>query len=214
MRIFFLIIVAFFLQHLCLASQIKGYIVDPVNQDTLAGVHIYNQSRDLGGLSNEDGFFQISAQLGDTIHFFHKGNHPKLIIVRKHHYWTSLLIYLERRTILLNGYAQKEERQRMIAKKYRTPMLIAGLPSKAPSDKNSDRDRESEHLFNKSPVFSNLKLQNEVKEAYSLTDKQLEDILLAFHQQQKSILNYRNDRDVISFFLQFVEAQVVQVGAH
>jgi len=205
MKTTLLIIITFFLQHFCLAQQIKGHIIDPVNLDTLSGVHIYNQSKDLGALSDSNGFFHISAHLDDTIHFFHKGHYPILLIVRKHHYWTSLLMHLERHTILLNGTALQEERLQMVANKYRTPIFIAGLTDRPAEFSNSTEKSQINTL--RSSIFNNSKLKNDVKEAYSLTDDQLKNIIAAFYQQQKRLLKVQNKREVISYFLQFVEAK-------
>lgn len=187
------------------AQQIKGMVIDPVNQDTLSETTIYNQNKDLSTLSNAQGYFQIMAHKGDTIHFLQAGYFPKILIVKSHHYWDQLHIQLPRHTILLQNNLQMQAQLRQIAEKLRKPIFINGL------SRSENIAKVKPQLANLSQaIIADMQMKAEIKEAYQLSEKQLEKLIIMFHEQQKKILIHKNDREIISYFLQFVDAKARQ----
>ena len=184
------------------AQQIKGFVVDPINQDTLAKVTIFNHSKNLSTLSDQQGYFQIIAQEGDTIFFLQNGYYPKQMSVRRHHFWDNLYISLPRHTILLTNNQLMQEHWHQILKKFRKPIAIAGLP---PSEyKKIVKARSAITIISESD------LKADIKDAYQLNDDQLEQLIIMFHEQQRNLLVDKDDGEIISFFLQYVEAKIQQ----
>lgn len=184
------------------AQQIEGYLIDPLNQDTLSEITVYNQTKNLSTSSDQKGYFQIMAQEGDTIHFLQKGFYPRQILIRSHHFWDHLYIHLSRHTILLNSEQLMQERWTQILKKFRRPMVIAGLPG---GDKRKNIDTRTTIT-----VISEANIKADIQEAYQLNDEQVEKLISMFYEQQNSILKNKEDHEIISFFLQYVEAKKQQ----
>lgn len=184
------------------AQQIKGFVVDPINQDTLEQVTIYNHTKNLSTFSDQQGYFQIIAEEGDTLFFLQNGYYPKQISVRRHHFWDYLSISLPRHTVLLKSNHMMLEHWQQIFKKFRKPIAIAGLP---PSER-----REVVKSRSAITVISESDLKADIKDAYQLNDDQLEQLIIMFHEQQRNLLISKDDREIISFFLQYVEAKIQQ----
>ncbi|MFW5762427.1 MAG: hypothetical protein ACOCXH_15745 [Cyclobacteriaceae bacterium] len=199
----FLIILFFFIGWQSIsAQQITGFIVDPDHKDTLSQVMIYNQSKDLSTLSDEQGYFQILAHEGDTIHFFNDGHYPKQILVRNHHFWDHLHMQLTRHTVLLDSDKLMRDQLRLIANKFKKPIVIAGLPN--------NQGRRATNVRSSINIISESEFMADIKKAYQLNDEQLEELITLFYEQQKDILKNKDDQVIITSFLLYVDTKTQQ----
>ncbi len=83
-------------------GTLKGRVLDVKTNLPIAGLHVVSKKSERGTISQEQGFFSIQTEVGDTLVFSHLSYRFLIMPVREEAFTTELLVEMQERNYLLD----------------------------------------------------------------------------------------------------------------
>lgn len=106
------------------AQLVRGYVVDALSKDSLAGVHVTRIGRNVGTVTDSHGYFRTSAPVGDSLRFSATGYRAQTVVSRR----PLMRIYLRPDTVMLSEVRVVAERIPTYQDKTSQPLRLPGVP--------------------------------------------------------------------------------------
>ena len=198
-------------------SSVSGKVLDDSTKYAIPFVHIFNESRRQGYISNADGVFEIPASPGDTLVFSSLGFFPEIVFLTKSHFEQQNTIKLT-----IRFYEIEEVRVKVFKdyEDFKRQFLALELP-------NTPADRLRNNLATQSrKVAKQAEYENQVREILekpgiqlfsasipilSREERQLKNLSEVLKKEEKQrIISKKYNRDIIYEITHLSEDEITE----